>query len=116
VFHAKYLNYTKVFSEFYYNSISKKKRNQDPDRLALGNNVPLKGVSLLFRDLCKALVVEFITKSDPQVKVLLSSREDIFSDYSESGFEEAFGKSFRIERRTEIEDSQRVLYLMLSRG
>lgn len=83
--------------------------------LVIGNNVPLGRLAEFFRDVCRWLVVEFVPKSDPKVRVLLATREDIFPDYTREGFERAFGSSFAVERREEIRNSDRTLYLMRRR-
>jgi hypothetical protein len=80
--------------------------------LAIANNVPLEELAQFFASLCRWLVIEFVPKSDSQVKRLLSMREDIFPDYTEAGFEEAFSGSFEILSRQPIRESERTLYLM----
>jgi hypothetical protein len=47
---------------------------------------------------------------------MLASREDIFPDYTQAGFETAFDTHFDFERVTPIEGSLRTLYLMRRRG
>jgi hypothetical protein len=80
--------------------------------LAISNNVPLAHVASFFAGICHSLIIEFVPKSDSQVKRLLTTREDIFPDYTKSGFEEAFSGLFEIRRAAAIEGSERILYLM----
>jgi hypothetical protein len=80
--------------------------------LAIGNNVPLDRVADFFAELCRTLVIEFVPKSDPKAKILLTSREDIFPDYTIDGFERAFSERFRVERRESVTTSERTLFLM----
>ena len=84
--------------------------------LAISNNVPLERIADLFAELAHRLIVEFVPKCDPKVRQLLANREDVFPDYTEEGFEIAFGGRFEIEQRTPIRDSKRTLYLMQRRG
>jgi hypothetical protein len=84
--------------------------------LAISNNVPLARIADLFADLADRLIVEFIPKRDRKVQQLLANREDVFPDYTQAGFEVAFGSRFEIEERTAIRDSERTLYLMQRRG
>jgi hypothetical protein len=84
--------------------------------LAISNNVPLGRVAAFLARLADDLIVEFVPKSDPKVAVLLATREDIFPDYTEAGFEAAFGAIFEIERKTRLEGSQRTLYRMRRRA
>ncbi len=80
--------------------------------LAISNNVPLPQVAEFFAESCKWLVIEFVPKQDSQVKKLLASRVDIFSNYTREGFESAFKERFEIREAVEIREAERVLYLM----
>ena len=80
--------------------------------LAISNNLPLKRVSGFFSNVCDSLIIEFVPKSDSQVQRLLSTREDIFPDYTQEGFENAFRGHFAIRRSVGIKGTERTLYLM----
>jgi hypothetical protein len=80
--------------------------------LAISNNVPLQWIASLFARLAPKAIVEFVPKDDPMVRRLLVSRRDVFPDYSQDGFERAFGTRFRTVARVPIADSTRVLYRM----
>ncbi len=80
--------------------------------LAISNNVPLPQLADFFAARAKWLVIEFVPKSDSQVRKLLASRKDIFSDYTRAGFEKAFSAHFRINKAEAVRDSERTLYLM----
>ena len=80
--------------------------------LVIANNVPLVDAARYFARLGRKLIIEFVPKSDSQVRRLLASRVDIFPDYTQEGFEEAFRGCFEIERREPIRGSERHLYLM----
>jgi len=80
--------------------------------LAISNNVPLPLIADFFQELAHHLIIEFIPKSDSQVKRLLSNRTDIFSEYDQQGFEKAFSEKFDILKTEEISSSERTLYLM----
>lgn len=84
--------------------------------MAIGNNVPLPRLAKTFAHLGQTLIVEFVPKSDSQVKRLLASRQDIFPDYTRDGFEHAFSKVFELAQRAHIEGSERILYLMRPLG
>jgi hypothetical protein len=58
------------------------------------------------------LIIEFVPKTDSQVQRLLSTREDIFPNYTEEGFEKAFEKSFEQVKKERIRESSRTLYLL----
>jgi ribosomal protein L11 methylase PrmA len=80
--------------------------------LAIANNVPLDRLARFFAEAGKWLIMEFVPKSDSQVKRLLATREDIFPNYTLSGFEQAFSAYFTIEGKEPIQESERVLYLL----
>lgn len=80
--------------------------------LAISNNVPLLQLAQFFAARAKWLVIEFVPKTDSQVKRLLASRKDIFPNYTKEGFEEAFKEYFRIVKAEAVRDSERHLYLM----
>ena len=78
--------------------------------LAIGNNIPLGNVAEFFATLTRDLIIEFVPKVDSQVQRLLVSREDIFDDYTESRFEDAFARRFSLEQKLAITGTSRVLY------
>jgi len=83
--------------------------------IAISNNVPLARIAEFFGRLCNDLIIEFIPKTDTQVQKLLATREDVFPDYSEEGFERAFTTCFVISKKQTVADSKRVLYHMTKR-
>lgn len=80
--------------------------------LAISNNVPLNDIAAIFAGLGQYAIVEFVPKEDSQVQRLLRSRLDIFPSYTLDGFIEAFSQAFEILERTNIEGTQRVLFLL----
>jgi hypothetical protein len=80
--------------------------------LAIGHNLPLERIAAYLARLGRLLIIEFVPKSDSQVKRLLLSRPDIFPDYTKEGFEEAFRRHYAIEAVARVEDSERWLYRM----
>jgi len=81
--------------------------------LAISCNLHLGMIVELFAQLCDSLIIEFVPKSDSQVRRLLRTREDIFPNYSQDGFESAFREHFTVEVTKAISDSDRVMYLMV---
>lgn len=79
--------------------------------LCIGNNLPFNLLAEFFSGLSKHLIIEFVPKEDEQVKKLLVSRKDVFSDYTQAHFEKAFLKHYvKVEEQT-LPGSARVLYL-----
>ncbi len=80
--------------------------------LALSNNLPFEKIRDFFGNICNNLVVEFIPKTDPKSKKLLSLKGDIFPEYNKRNFEKIFKKCFKIKEALNIKGSKRILYLM----
>lgn len=82
--------------------------------LAIGRNLPLPGVAEFLARLTRALIIEFVPKSDSQVQRLLRNRPDIFPGYTKEAFEDAFRRRFTIDAAHPVLESERTLYLMRS--
>lgn len=80
--------------------------------LAISNNLPFDFLATFFQKQTDWLIIEFIPKSDSNVKRLLASREDIFPEYDLAHFEQIFSHYFTIQDQAKIMDSERTLYLM----
>ncbi|MDR0947307.1 MAG: hypothetical protein LBM87_06160 [Ruminococcus sp.] len=80
--------------------------------LAVSNNLPFELIARWVSELTEYLVIEFVPKSDSQVQILLSTRDDIFTEYDETHFTESFGRYFDICAREAIPDSERIMFLM----
>ena len=60
-------------------------------------------------------VDEFVPKSDPQVEILLTTRDDIFTEYDQESFERIFSERFKIVDAIPVRDTKRRMYLMEKR-
>ncbi|AHG93590.1 nodulation protein NoeA-related protein (plasmid) [Gemmatirosa kalamazoonensis] len=80
--------------------------------LAISNNVPLERVAAYLAQLGRWVVIEFVPKSDSQVRRLLTNREDVFPGYTREGFEAAFAPHFTTAACVPVEESERWLYLL----
>lgn len=80
--------------------------------LAISNNVPLGRIAGFFAEVGGHLIIEFVPKSDSQVRRLLSTREDVFPTYDRAHFEAEFGRCFTLLRSEDIPGTERTLYLM----
>jgi ribosomal protein L11 methylase PrmA len=83
--------------------------------LAIGHNVPFDRLAAFFASVARALVIEFVPKEDSQVQRMLSTRQDVFADYTADAFERAFAGPFRIEQAIPVTDSARTMYVMARR-
>jgi ribosomal protein L11 methylase PrmA len=80
--------------------------------LAISANIPLNSIAQLFARLADHLIIEFVPKDDEKVQLLLLSREDIFPDYTQTKFEEAFSTYYKIEQQIPSNCNHRVFYMM----
>lgn len=84
--------------------------------LAIAGNLPLGDIADYFAKLGKHLIIEFVPKPDSMVRRLLASREDIFPDYTEAGFEAAFATKYKIVAKQQVTGSKRIMYLMRAKA
>jgi ribosomal protein L11 methylase PrmA len=84
--------------------------------LAIGHNVPLPQIAAFFASIARALVIEFVAKTDSQVQRMLATRKDVFSDYSEEAFVAALSEHFHIDEATPVRGAMRTLYSMRRRA
>ena len=80
--------------------------------LVIGKNIGFTQLATTLSRIAPWLIIEFIPKTDPKVALLLETREDIFADYNELSFTEAFRSKFSIEKRESLQHSGRILFLM----
>jgi hypothetical protein len=77
--------------------------------LCIGNNIPLAYLARFLADIGKYVILEFVPKTDSQVKKLLASREDVFTGYTLHHCLDAFTQYFEVKARVKITGSQRSL-------
>jgi hypothetical protein len=78
--------------------------------------LPFGRIAGFFSRMCRHLIIEFVPKSDSQVERMLSTRKDIFSEYTKENFENAFAEFFMLKEIIPLRDSERVLYLMVRKN
>lgn len=79
--------------------------------IVIGRNVPIDMALDWLVAMAPRGVIEFPPKEDPMVQRLLSTREDIFPDYSIPTFLAALGARARIERTHQLAENGRILAL-----
>lgn len=84
--------------------------------IAIGGNVPLGDIAQWFALLCERVVIEWVPKEDPMVQRLLASREDVFTEYHQEGFEAALEPFFTVDSREAVRSSVRTMYVLTRRG
>ena len=78
--------------------------------LIIGKNVPINEFIDWIIDFGKFGLLEFIPKEDETVQDMLSTKEDIYLDYSEKNFEKELSIKTKIVNKYRLADSQRILY------
>lgn len=84
--------------------------------LAISNNLPFGHIARWLSTLGDYLLIEFVPKSDSKVKKLLATRRDIFDQYSQAQFEQAFSEWFDTIDQQPVAESDRVMYLFKAKG
>jgi ribosomal protein L11 methylase PrmA len=79
--------------------------------LVIGKNIPIEDFVEWIAGISPRGIVEFVPKEDEMVTGLLSSREDVFPNYSEEYFVECLKQYARIERILPVKNSKRKLFL-----
>jgi len=78
--------------------------------LIIGKNVPIDEFIDWIIDFGKFGLLEFIPKEDETIKDMLSTKEDIYFDYSQKNFEKELSKKANIINTYTLADSKRILY------
>jgi ribosomal protein L11 methylase PrmA len=78
--------------------------------LIIGKNVPINEFIDWIVHFGKFGLLEFIPKEDETIKDMLSTKEDIYLDYSEANFEKELSRKTKIINKFSLNDSQRILY------
>lgn len=79
--------------------------------LIISKNIPFDYISRCFSRLAPNLIIEFVPKEDSQVKKLLSTRSDIWENYTEDIFRDEFLKYYSKFEKYNIPDTKRAIYL-----
>ncbi|MEK7599616.1 MAG: SAM-dependent methyltransferase [Patescibacteria group bacterium] len=79
--------------------------------LAISNNLSLDMIAEYFSGFGQYLLIEFVPKTDSQVKKLLSTREDIFPSYNEEEFKKVFSQYYTLINEKTIPGTKRTLFL-----
>jgi cyclopropane fatty-acyl-phospholipid synthase-like methyltransferase len=84
--------------------------------LAITFKAPFSYQAQAFSKMGKYLIVEFVDKTDSQVQLLVTNRDDILDYYTKKNFEEAYSEFFKIIEQVPIKGSKRTLYLMSTKN
>lgn len=84
--------------------------------LVIGKNISFLQIANTFQQVCHYLLIEFVPKTDEKIQLMLKTKEDIYIDYTEESFANAFSKFFTIVEKKAVGNSGRVLYLMKKHG
>ena len=82
--------------------------------LVIGENLLLDDVVQWLASLGASLVIEFVDRTDPQVKSLLANRADQFPDYTRENFERLMRKHFYAQQSWDLPSGTRTLFFAQS--
>jgi SAM-dependent methyltransferase len=78
--------------------------------LVIGAGIPLAEFIQWLADLKTDLVIEFVSREDPMVRLLLRNKPDDYADYDQKRFESLLSELFQVRRREALESVTRTLY------
>ena len=78
--------------------------------LVISNNIPFEYIANTFSQLAPELIIEFVSKEDSQVQKILSTRKDIWPNYTEKDFETEFLKYYSFFKKYSIPKTKRIIY------
>ncbi len=84
--------------------------------MVIDANVPLLEFVEWLASLESAVVIEFVSKSDPMVQGLLLNKDDQYDDYYPERFEDYLKRFFEITSKLELTSGARTLYFVHPRG
>jgi ribosomal protein L11 methylase PrmA len=80
--------------------------------LVIGRNLILGDVIRWLASLQATVIIEFVDRSDEQVKRLLRNRSDVFSDYNKEEFLGLIESLFLVQQQVVLPSGTRTLYLL----
>ena len=79
--------------------------------ISITNNVPFEQIAQFFAQITGAnLIIEFVPKSDSQVQLMLSTKNDSYDHYTQENFEKAMCLYFNKKSDIKIDGSMRTIY------
>lgn len=78
--------------------------------LIIGKNIPISDFIKWIVSLSEIGLLEFVPKNDQTVQDMLSTKEDIYNDYSEENFEKHLREHVKILYKHKLHNSNRVIY------
>jgi SAM-dependent methyltransferase len=78
--------------------------------VVISANIPLAEFIDWLASIGSNLVVEFVTKADPMVKILLKNKDDQYHDYELDNFERTLASRFTIVKQSALSSGTRYLY------
>ena len=81
--------------------------------LFISNQLNFDQIASMFNEFSeKQVIIEFIPINDEKVQFLIKDKQKDYQDYTEEGFTKALEQFFQIKERTQLEGSERILYLL----
>jgi SAM-dependent methyltransferase len=84
--------------------------------LVITSNIPLADVVEWFREMGGEIVVEFPTREDEMVKLLLRNKDQAYDDYSTEFFEACLANHFALCQRIVLPSGRRIIYHLTPRS
>jgi SAM-dependent methyltransferase len=80
--------------------------------LAIGKNIPFEKIAKQFRSWGRSLIIEFVPKDDPKIRLMLEQKPDVYDWYNEENFIKAFSEVYQVVKVEKVGGSGRKMFLM----
>jgi hypothetical protein len=80
--------------------------------LVISKNIPFEMIAETLQEIGQNLILEFIPKEDEKIKLMLSRKKDMYTNYDEVNFVKEFEKYYTVIDKKTIPGTGRILYLM----
>ena len=81
--------------------------------IVISANVPMQDFIGWLAGLGSALVIEFVSRADEMVQMLLVNKDDQYSDYNQSSFEACLAEHYEIRASRSLKNGKRCIYLAI---
>jgi hypothetical protein len=84
--------------------------------IVISANIPMADFIDFLAGLGTSLVIEFVSRDDEMVQVLLANKDDQYGDYTQENFEALLSARFDIRDSRPLKGGKRVIYFAIGRG
>ena len=84
--------------------------------IVISANIPMQDFIGWLAGLGSALVIEFVSREDEMVQTLLANKDDQYSDYDQSNFENCLATHYDIQVSHPLKNGKRCIYFAIPKN